>query len=94
MTRRLPGCKDSLNTCRAPSRSGVRLRAAWGNRGAVTTDPIALLVEHGEEHGCVHMTELYELVQKVEMDEEEIETLLERLETHGVELTDDCSRAI
>jgi RNA polymerase primary sigma factor len=60
----------------------------------VTTDPIALLVEHGEEHGCVHMTELYELVQKVEMDEEEIETLLERLETHGVELTDDCSRAI
>ena len=57
-------------------------------------DPIALLLEHGEEHGCVHMTELYELVQRLEMDEEDIESLLERLETHGIELTDDCSRAI
>src|SRR5882762_4279981 len=56
-------------------------------------DPIALLVEHGEEHGCVHMTELYEIVQKVELEEEEMESLLERLESHGVELTDDCSRA-
>src|SRR5919204_207690 len=57
-------------------------------------DPIAVLLEHGEEHGCVHMTELYELVQKLEMEEEDIEQLLERLETHGIELTDDCSRAI
>src|SRR5579885_3027060 len=57
-------------------------------------DPISVLVEHGEEHGCVHMTELHDLVQKLELEEEEIESLLERLETHGIELTDDCSRAI
>jgi RNA polymerase primary sigma factor len=57
-------------------------------------DPIAVLVEHGEEHGCIHMTELYEIVQKLELEEEDIEALLERLESHGVELTDDCSRAI
>jgi RNA polymerase primary sigma factor len=57
-------------------------------------DPISLLLEHGEEHGCVHMTELYEIVQKLELEEEEIESLLERLESHGIELTDDCSRAI
>ncbi|MGZ4339147.1 MAG: sigma-70 family RNA polymerase sigma factor [Gaiellaceae bacterium] len=57
-------------------------------------DPIALLVEHGEEHGCVHMTELYEIVAKLELEEEDIESLLERLERAGVELTDDCSRAI
>src|SRR3954467_12129381 len=57
-------------------------------------DPIAVLVEHGEEHGCVHMTELQEIVQKLELEEEDIETLLERLEAHGVDLTDDCSRAI
>jgi RNA polymerase primary sigma factor len=60
----------------------------------MTQDPIAVLVEHGEEHGCVHMTELYEIVQRLELEEEDIENLLERLETHGVELTDDCSRAI
>ncbi len=57
-------------------------------------DPIAVLIEHGEEHGCVHMTELYEIVQKLELEEDDIEQLLERLETHGIELTDDCSRAI
>jgi len=59
----------------------------------MTADPIAHLLEHSEEHGCVHQSELYELVQRLELDEEEIETLLERLESHGIELTDDCSRA-
>src|SRR3954447_4103123 len=57
-------------------------------------DPIAVLVEHGEEHGCVHMTELYEIVQRLELEEEDLETLLERLESHGIDLTDDCSRAV
>src|ERR687888_1768065 len=60
----------------------------------MTADPIALLLEHGDEHGCVHMTELHELVQKLELEEEEVEGIIERLETHGIELTDDCSRAI
>src|SRR6478672_120165 len=57
-------------------------------------DPIAILVEHGEEHGCVHMTELYEIVQRLELEEDDIELLLERLESHGIDLTDDCSRAV
>jgi len=57
-------------------------------------DLIAVLIEHGEEHGCIHMTELHELVQKLELEEEEVEALIERLESHSIELTDDCSRAI
>jgi len=60
----------------------------------MTQDPIAVLLEHGEEHGCIHMTELHEIVGKLELEEEEIESLLERIESHGIELTDDCSRAI
>ena len=59
----------------------------------MTADPLAHLLEHAEEHGCVHQSELYELTHKLELDDEEVEQLLERLETHGVELTDDCSRA-
>jgi RNA polymerase primary sigma factor len=59
----------------------------------MTADPIAHLLEHSEEHGCVHQSELYELMQRLELDDEEIDQLLERLESHGVELTDDCSRA-
>jgi RNA polymerase primary sigma factor len=57
-------------------------------------DPIAFLIEHGDEHGCVHMTELYEVVAKLELDEEDIESLLEQLESRGIVVTDDCSRAI
>ena len=47
----LPGCKDSLKC-----RNGLsRLRALRpGKRRAMTVDPIAILLEHGEEHGCVH----------------------------------------
>jgi RNA polymerase primary sigma factor len=58
----------------------------------MSTDPVAALVEHGEEHGCVHMTELHEIVARLELDEEDVESLIERLESHGIELTDDCSR--
>src|SRR6476660_898823 len=73
----------------------VRRCGPRGTRDAMTTaDPIAILIEQGEEHGVVHMTELYEIVQKLELEEDDIETLLERLDSHGVELTDDCSRAV
>jgi RNA polymerase primary sigma factor len=58
----------------------------------MSQDLIAALLEHGEEHGCVHMTELHEIVNKLELDEEEVEALIERLESHSIELTDDCSR--
>jgi RNA polymerase primary sigma factor len=60
----------------------------------MSQDPIALLLEHGEEHGCVNMTELYETAARLELEEEEVESLLERLEQAGIEVTDDCSRAI
>jgi len=60
----------------------------------MTHDPIGLLLEHGDDHGCVHLTELREITQRLELDEEDVEALLERFESHGIELTDDCSRAL
>src|SRR5213080_4045356 len=60
----------------------------------MSEDLIARLLEHGEEHGCVHLTELNETVQTLELDEEEIEGLFERLEGAGIELTDDCARRL
>ena len=56
------------------------------------SDPIARLLEHGEEHGCIHLTQLNEVVQALELEEEEIEKVFERIETAGIELTDDCAR--
>src|SRR5215472_5919563 len=60
----------------------------------MTTDPIGLLLEHGDDHGCVNLTELHELTQRLELDDEDVEAVFERLESHGIELTDDCSRAL
>ena len=57
-------------------------------------DPIAVLLEHGEEHGCVSASELSELAARLELDEDDLENLLERLESAGIDVTDDCSRAI
>ena len=58
------------------------------------SDPISLLVEFGEEHGCVNLTELNELVHKLELEEEDVEALFERFESLGIEVTDDCARAV
>src|SRR5581483_11543660 len=58
----------------------------------MSTDPIELLLEHGEEHGCVNMTELYEVIGRLELEEEDTEAVLERLQERGIDVTDDCSR--
>ena len=54
-------------------------------------DPLALLIEHGDEHGCVNMTELHDLVRKLDLEEEDVESLFERLESHGVDVTSSSS---
>src|SRR3954451_21835845 len=58
----------------------------------MTSDPIQNLFEHGEEHGCIQMTELYEVVQRLELDDEELQALLDRVDSSGIDLTDDCTR--
>jgi RNA polymerase primary sigma factor len=60
----------------------------------MTADPIARFIEHGEEHGCIHLTQLNELVQALELEEDDIEALFERIEAAGIELTDDCARVV
>src|SRR5438477_6814300 len=50
------------------------------------------MFDHGEEHGCVNMTELYELIQRLELEEEDAEAVYERLAERGIDVTDDCSR--
>jgi RNA polymerase primary sigma factor len=38
------------------------------------------------------MTELYEVVNRLDLEEEETDALLARLQERGIEITDDCSR--
>jgi RNA polymerase primary sigma factor len=57
-------------------------------------DPIARLLEHGEEHGCIHLTQLGEVVQALELEEDDVEALYARIDAAGIELSDDCARVV
>ena len=55
-------------------------------------DQLRVLMEHGEELGCVNLSAFNELVAELELDEEEVAGLLEQLAERHIELTDDCAR--
>jgi RNA polymerase primary sigma factor len=50
------------------------------------------LFERGEEQGCVNLSELSDVVRDLELDEDEVGDVHARLESAGVDITDDCGR--
>jgi RNA polymerase primary sigma factor len=54
---------------------------------------ITALLAHGEDVGCVNFSEFHELVHSLDLDDAEIQSLHERLESCGVDLRDDCARS-
>jgi RNA polymerase primary sigma factor len=52
---------------------------------------IEALVERGEDAGCVNLSELAELVQELELGEDDVQGVQERLEARGIEVSDDCA---
>src|SRR5438045_7341565 len=58
----------------------------------MSQDQLNVLFEAGEEQGCVNLSHLNEVVTELELDEGEIETVYERLEERGIDITDDCRR--
>src|SRR5207248_1735161 len=53
---------------------------------------IRALLEHGEEHGCLNLSQFSEFVQEHELDEGQLAHLYEELEARHIELADDCAR--
>jgi RNA polymerase primary sigma factor len=51
---------------------------------------LRILMEHGEEMGCINMSAFTALVQELDLDEDELNGLYEQIEQRGIELTDDC----
>ncbi len=58
----------------------------------MSQEQLASLLDRGEEQGCLNMSEFSELVQQLELDDEELAGLYERLEDRAIDLTDDCGR--
>jgi RNA polymerase primary sigma factor len=53
---------------------------------------IDALFEHGEEIGCVQLSELSDLVQELGLEDDEAQALSDRLEAAGIDVSDDCGR--
>jgi RNA polymerase primary sigma factor len=58
----------------------------------MNASPIEALISRGEELGCVNLSELSELTQELELSDEEAQELADRLESRGIDVTDDCGR--
>jgi RNA polymerase primary sigma factor len=54
---------------------------------------IDALVAHGESEGCVSLGELSELAQELDLDDERLQEVHERLDARGAEVSDDCGRS-
>jgi RNA polymerase primary sigma factor len=50
------------------------------------------LIGRGEEEGCVNLSELSELVQELDLDDDAAQALQDQLESRGIDVTDDCGR--
>jgi RNA polymerase primary sigma factor len=59
---------------------------------AATGGPLAALIDRAETHGCLELSEVDELVQALDMDDAELGTLYEQLDSRGIELRDNCGR--
>ncbi len=54
---------------------------------------VAALIARGDERGCINLSEFDELAQGLELADEDVDALEAYLESHGIDITDDCGRA-
>jgi RNA polymerase primary sigma factor len=58
-----------------------------------TANPrVQALIERGEEEGCVNLSELADLTQQLDLDDDQATELQYELERHGIDVSDDCGR--
>jgi RNA polymerase primary sigma factor len=57
----------------------------------MSPDRLKALIQQGEEHGCINLSELTALAEELELENGELADLYELLADRKIELTDDCS---
>ena len=53
---------------------------------------MAALIARGEERGCINLSEFDDVAQALELSDEDLYALEAQLESHGVDISDDCGR--
>jgi RNA polymerase primary sigma factor len=61
--------------------------------GSVFPPEVAELLEHGERDGCLNLSEIEDVVDRLELDEEAAAALHEELDRREIDVADDCVRA-
>jgi RNA polymerase primary sigma factor len=56
----------------------------------MTQEQLDALLAYGEEHGCVNLSEVHEVVQ--DADDDAVAAFFEQLDERHIEITDDCGR--
>jgi RNA polymerase primary sigma factor len=59
---------------------------------ALAHPDIEALLERGEENGCLNLSDVDDLAKKHEFEDEDLQTLHERIDARGIDLSDDCGR--
>ena len=59
----------------------------------IADERLQLLLDRGEEAGCLNLSAVNEFLQETDLDEEQVEGFFEQLEERHIALTDDCARA-
>ncbi len=53
---------------------------------------VAALIARGEERGCINLSEFDDVAQALELSDDDLYALEAQLESHGVDISDDCGR--
>ena len=53
---------------------------------------LGALIARGEESGCINLSELDEQITALDLPDEEVESIHERIDEAGIDLSDDCGR--
>jgi RNA polymerase primary sigma factor len=57
-----------------------------------TSAAVAELLDHAEEDGCLNVSELSDVADRLELDEDDVHTIQEQASARGLDLRDDCGR--
>jgi RNA polymerase primary sigma factor len=63
------------------------------NDATLALPEVDSLLERGEENGCLNLSEVDDLAKKLELEDGDLDTLHERIDARGIELSDDCGRS-
>jgi RNA polymerase primary sigma factor len=71
--------------------------SAQQDKGTVAvqeSERLEALLDHGEQAGCIELSQVNELVEALDLSDAQVHSLLDRIDAAGAKLEDDCGRDV